>query len=339
MVGFRIFNCIHQRLMEVMQSSSPFGGVSVIAVGDLYQLEPVYDTYLFQQPRKGFLPLSTNLWIELFQMFELKQIMRQADSKQFAELLNRLREGQHTPTDIQTLKSRTIKLDSSDYPYDVTHLMHKNDDVNTFNAQIILRSQNKVYTVNAKDLVVGSTPHNLRNKILTNFRNSHSKTCQLPNVLSASVGILYDLTVNINTADGLTNGASCQIVKIDIQKTDTYASGTIWVKFVNETTGKSLRAENARLYKRGTDKGWTPIQPVVKEFAAGQNGQAQIQLYQFPLRPAHAKSIHRSQGDALDKAVVDLKTSRKINHINYVAISRLKSLDGLHITNLQGCSG
>ena len=104
---------------------------------------------------------------------------------------------------------------------------------------------------------------------------------------------------------------------------------------MNETTGKSLQAENARLYKRGIDKRWTPIQPVVKEFAAGPNGQAQIQRYQFPLRPAHAKSIHRSQGDTLDKAVVDLKTSRKINHIHYVALSRLKSLDGLHITNLQ----
>ena len=34
--------------------------------------------------------LALNVWQELFKMFELKQIMRQRESKEFAELLNRL---------------------------------------------------------------------------------------------------------------------------------------------------------------------------------------------------------------------------------------------------------
>lgn len=37
-------------------------------------------------------PLATNLWTDLFKMFELTEIMRQKDDKDFAELLNRLRE-------------------------------------------------------------------------------------------------------------------------------------------------------------------------------------------------------------------------------------------------------
>ena len=78
---------------------------------------------------------------------------------------------------------------------------------------------------------------------------------------------------------------------------------------------------------------WTPLHPVAKEFVAGKDGRAQIQRYQFPLRPAHAKSIHRSQGDTLDTAAVDL--TRKVDHIHYVALSRLQSLDKLYITNLQ----
>ena len=41
------------------------------------------------------------VWQELFKMFELKQIMRRRESKDFAELLNRLREGNHTKQDIQ----------------------------------------------------------------------------------------------------------------------------------------------------------------------------------------------------------------------------------------------
>ena len=46
-------------------------------------------------------------------MFELTQIMRQADEKPYAELLNRLREGNHTEEDILSLKTRVIPSDSN----------------------------------------------------------------------------------------------------------------------------------------------------------------------------------------------------------------------------------
>lgn len=39
-------------------------------------------------------------------MFELTEIMRQKEDGQFAELLNRLREGMHTEIDIAKLKQR-----------------------------------------------------------------------------------------------------------------------------------------------------------------------------------------------------------------------------------------
>ena len=39
-------------------------------------------------------------------MFELDEIMRQRESKQFAEILNRLREGQHTDNDMSKIKER-----------------------------------------------------------------------------------------------------------------------------------------------------------------------------------------------------------------------------------------
>lgn len=106
MVGFRMLNCINQRLMEVMQCNKPFGGISLIAVGDLFQLKPVRDSYIFSTPRSDYLPLAMNIWTDLFKMFELKKIMRQADSRLFAELLNRLREGNQTDEDINVLKQR-----------------------------------------------------------------------------------------------------------------------------------------------------------------------------------------------------------------------------------------
>lgn len=57
--------------------------------------------------------------------------MRQKDDKQFAELLNRLREGNHTTNDIQVLKQRILKLKYSEenYPIKSTHLFPENEDV------------------------------------------------------------------------------------------------------------------------------------------------------------------------------------------------------------------
>ena len=45
--------------------------------------------------------------------------------------------------------------------------------------------------------------------------------------------------------------------------------------------------------------------------------------------------MHRSQGDTVDEIVVDLTCTRKFDHIHYVALSRVTSLKGLHIINLQ----
>ncbi|KAJ8050620.1 ATP-dependent DNA helicase PIF1 [Holothuria leucospilota] len=54
---------------------------------------------------------------------------------------------------------------------------------------------------------------------------------------------------------------------------------------------------------------------------------------QFPLRPAAAKTIHRSQGDTLTKAVVDFSAKNLPYHMHYVALSRVTSLSGLYIRN------
>ena len=244
---------------------------------DLFQLEPVSGSYIFIQQKTGFMPLASNIWTDLFNMFELKQIMRQAESKQFAELLNRLREGHQTFDDLNILKSRVIKRDSPDYPHDATHLMYTNQSVDAHNSQVILRSENPAVTISAKDRVnVGSTPPNMCQLFFQNFRKHHAKKCQLPNVVVVVyIGIFYDLTVNMNTEDGLTNGASCQVMKVD--NSDTYASGTIWVNLLDTSIGKALRSE--ALYKAGYDKSWIPIQPVLKELSEGKNGRAQIQIY------------------------------------------------------------
>jgi hypothetical protein len=67
----------------------------------------------------------------------------------------------------------------------------------------------------------------------------------------------------------------------------------------------------------------------------GRTKSAQVVRKQFPLQPASAKTVHRSQGDTQSQIVVNLNTnSRAIPHIHYVALSCVTTIEGLHITDL-----
>ena len=90
MVGNTMLRLIHLRLQEIKGNHLPFGGVNIICVGDLYQLAPVMQQYIFMDINIDYGPLATNLWKTYFTMFELTEIMRQKDDQPYAELLNRL---------------------------------------------------------------------------------------------------------------------------------------------------------------------------------------------------------------------------------------------------------
>lgn len=172
MVGFNMFNFIHQRLQELKQSKEDFGGVSIIAIGDLFQLKPVMDSYIYLTPNNAYLPLATILWNAHFSMFELHQIMRQRESKEFAVLLNRLREGKHTCADIDSLKSRLLDPKQPGYPHEVQHLFTTNQKVDAHNFSALHLSNQKIHEVKARDRVVGTCSEDLQRKILASFANA-----------------------------------------------------------------------------------------------------------------------------------------------------------------------
>ena len=92
MIGSGMFNFLDLRLQQIMGTKEPFGGLS-ITVGDLFQLKSVFDQWIFENSEDGYTALATNLWQRHFQMFELFEVMRQREDKDFAEILNRIREG------------------------------------------------------------------------------------------------------------------------------------------------------------------------------------------------------------------------------------------------------
>ena len=85
-----------------------FGGVSILAVGYLYQLPPVGQRPVFSCVSDSYAKLcrSGSLWVDEFQMIELDEIMRQKDDSEFCELMCRIRTADQTEEDIVTFQSR-----------------------------------------------------------------------------------------------------------------------------------------------------------------------------------------------------------------------------------------
>ena len=138
LIGNTMLNVqINNRLKDIKGSKEVFGGISIIALGDLFQLKPVMDSYVFKDMKNSdYGSLAPNLWQEHFAMFELDEIMRQRKSREFAQILNRLREGNHTQDDIAKLKERCISEHCMNYLIDVPHLFIQNPKVDKFNIRV-----------------------------------------------------------------------------------------------------------------------------------------------------------------------------------------------------------
>ena len=97
------------RLQEIMDRVGvPFGGVSVIAFGDMCQLQPCMGKFICDKP-KNLEFRTTHALSPRWQMFSsilLEKNHRQGRDKDYADLLNRVRTGDQTMNDIEILKSR-----------------------------------------------------------------------------------------------------------------------------------------------------------------------------------------------------------------------------------------
>ncbi len=334
MVGNSMFNIqINKRLQDIIGTAYDFGGVSIIAIGDLFQLQPVFDGYVFEDLESDYAPLAANLWQKHFQMFELHEIMRQRESRQFAEILNRLREGIHTENDLNILRARIIEDPEVNYPRHAPHLFIKNDSVDEFNRTVYNSAAGRKYIVKAVDIVIGAQSEELKARLLRQVPDDPRKTMQLVTRLAIAENERIEVCQNIRLDDGLTNG-SAGLVRFICLLSSERPDGVVWVEFDHAKVGEKTRNENRSLYSDSIQQNWTPIKPVCVTFFVGRSKAAQIVRKQFPLRPSAGKTIHRSQGDTETEVVVDLTSRRAIPPIHYVALSRVTTIDGLHIKNL-----
>ena len=336
MVGGNIFNFVNRRLQDIIGSIEPFGGCHMLCVGDMFQLKPVCDRWVFKNSDKGIAPLTPNLWRTHFQLYELKQVMRQREHFTFAELLNRLREGHQTDDDIEYLKTKEIKNDfrHPDYPHNqLTHLFNRNADVEEFNNAA---RKHDPTIIRAKDQISGGCGASMVEAHLNKLKaKKTSDTHGLATELLLALEDRIEICINIDVSDGLTNGASGRVMGLPGTTTanKSTANGFIWVLFDEPVIGRQARKKHHGLYTNQIPRTWTPIPPIKRQINLSAKTELHAIRIQFPIRCAAAKTIHRSQGQTLTSVVADF-TATIGPHKHYVAISRVTDPNNLYITNL-----
>ena len=339
MVGNMTLSFIDTRLQQLTGSKAAFGGLSVIAVGDLYQLKPVGDFLICLDLVEGASSLARNLWKELFTMYELVDIMRQKDDLAFAQLLNRLRLNEMTEEDKQVLQTRVFDRDTGDYPKDAVHLFARNSFVKKHNDNILSQLPGEKFVIPCHDNVVSANiPAKECQRLINSLPDDYSKTGQLMKSLTVVVGMIVVHTANVDVEDGLTNGATGVVKQIDFRMEGTNRPSIIWVLFDDPRVGRTTREKYRKLYNSSINTDWTPVFDVQRTFILNYKTYQRIQ---FPLTPASGKSVWKAEGATVDRVVVDLsqeKTIRKIPHIHYVALSRVKRLKDLYILNMNEAS-
>jgi len=140
----------------------------------------------------------------------------------------------------------------------------------------------------------------------------------LPRILKVSKGTRIMLIRNINTPEGLVNGAMGYVEYVEIDEHDNVMK--IYVLFDDQEVGKHFQVSS----KQNS----IPIEPISQEYH--YNGRMIIRE-QFPLMPCWACTIHKVQGATLDKAAISLGREVFERGMAYVALSRVKCLSGLYL--------
>jgi len=275
---------------------SPFGGVQVLYIGDLFQLPPIVQREEWELLRpyyKSPFFFDAKVLLEAPPVYlELKKIYRQNEAD-FIHILNNIRNNRTTREDLETLHTY--------YKPDFSPVKEEN--------YITLTSHNaQAESINQAELTrLPGKLHGFEATVTGEF-NDKSFPAEKTLRLKEGAQIMF-----IKNDKGETrryfNGKIGRIEKINGDKIIVVFPGGTDELIVEKETWRNIRYN----YDREKDK--------IEEEELGS-------FSQYPIRLAWAITIHKSQGLTFEKAIIDAGASFAPGQV-YVALSRLTAIRGL----------
>lgn len=298
MVNADLLDAVDRSLRQARgRRAEAFGGVQVVLFGDPYQLAPVPgegdERAYFEDHYRSMWFFDARVWDETdLTIYELTTIHRQHE-EEFKYMLNAVRHGQVTAE----IAGRLNEVGARPAPTEgAITLATTNGTVTRINASQLARLPGRVLTARAE--------------VSGDFGGrSFPADESLELKVGARVMLLRNDTAN-EGAQRWVNGSVGTVTRID---------STVWVEIDGE------RHEVRPAIWEKFRYSYSPLTKALRKDVVAE-------FTQFPLRLAWAVTIHKSQGQTYDRAVVDLGQRSFAPGQTYVALSRISALDGLFLT-------
>jgi len=310
MMSLKLFEMLDAIGKAVRRNPKPFGGIQVIFSGDFYQLPPVGNK---DEPDTTRFCFESPLWFETFKLQDhvsLCKIFRQSDPI-YQRILNQIREGRLKRSSNEALLHNVGREIDPDCAIRPTKLFPTRNKVEYINVNEMNNLEGPEYEYNIKYVMdlemsakekitrMGFTKQQVETELMYLQGNLRCDP-----VIKIKIGsqVMCIVNINLDNGDILCNGAQGIVVEISPQ-------GLPIVIFKN---GYKM-AMNYHVWS--------------SELIPG------IGVSQVPLILAWALTIHKAQGATLDIAEVDAGSGIFECGQTYVALSRVKSLEGLYLSS------
>lgn len=299
MVRADLLDAISDILRRYKDPDKPFGGVQLLLIGDLQQLAPVAKdeewNLLKEHYPSTFFFDSKALAESRYFCIELTHVYRQSDAD-FIGLLNNIRENRFDEDTLQRLNQRYIPDFQPAEPSDYITLTTHNYQAQQINDRRLSKLPGRTYTFSAE---------------INNDFPEYSYPTDARLVLKL--------------------GAQVMFVKNDSSAEKRYYNGKIG-KIIFISPDKIVVADREGNEISVEKEIWNnmkyTIDPESQEISEAVAGT----FSQYPLKPAWAITIHKSQGLTFEHAVIDAAAAFSHGQV-YVALSRCKTLEGLVLSS------